>query len=536
MDISLTSPEASREPDQIDIFYHEQRSNICSQITNKISQAFSWCVSFLPRFSRQESDVYVNLEDQQNRRLSKSFIFNLSSGAGLVTSSILVAHVINQVAENCFNAEIESQATFDKCNEPYGKDLVIYHSLLALFSFFIGYAIEKRSEISQIQDTHPTEKLIFKLIQKIKTDYSYETALLLIYLYNGIGINVSDISSFRSFLNCNAAGLSLISSIFGMYARDQLINIKNKNWIPSERTPPISILKMGTIFSVGTISFIITAILSAHKSQKYLNIIRDLSLIGVFRSLGFILTRWLDQQLDTPVSTRQKVALFVSSLLNFYFPLTIGGYCVFFIPSKAEVRLNGLALIGLVQGAFHSRIRKPISNEIRTHNINRYKICSIIKENWPTAALIIFSSLLAKFRFLDCEGTPSIFNYSCPIGLELSGYLSGNQIVIDSKGVNIAIITGLIHYHALKIFILLQNQEGVVQYIARSYLQINEAIEFDLLSLLPYALFQSGDTSQTFETFYRYNSLSPLLIIGATFASQKGIRRTIYGNNQPSSS
>jgi hypothetical protein len=144
-----------------------------------------------------------------------------------------------------------------------------------------------------------------------------------------------------------------------------------------------------------------------------------------------------------------------------------------------------------------------------------------VKNYLPTAGLVTLAAGLTLFPFLDCQGPPSIFNYSCPIGLELSGYLSGNQLVVDSKGTVLVIAAGLVHYYVRNIFRALSNREGCVKAVARSYLLVTDLSQFDLLSLFPYALIQSENPPGTYITFYRYNPIVPLTFIAITLGTYK---------------
>jgi hypothetical protein len=256
-------------------------------------------------------------------------------------------------------------------------------------------------------------------------------------------------------------------------------------------------------------------------------ILRDLGLLLLARSLGYVAAHKIDRNReDSYTGLQGRVAFACSAGLTCRSPLVLGGYALYLVPHSLSSRILGISLIGFVQGVSDQRYEKPAQEERSTSRFHR--IGQILKHERLLGGLIVFASLLEKFRFLDCQGPPTPLNYTCPFGLELSGYFFTNQLVVESQGVNLAILAGVAQYCLRRIARMLQVREIGVKKIARFYLDLTNRMQFDLISILPFVLIQSKD--KAYSSFYSYNPAGFLTLLGFSFGSHKEEVDAVYNS------
>jgi hypothetical protein len=483
--VAATAASAENSP----VVDQEGRPNCCSSLCSKVKQALAWCCQ--SKTSARASQLQTPLLYSREVTIQCPSRCVLGTAAissiGLTSSSVLLAPVVTEIANRCFNEEMESQPAFNACAAPYGIQVLTYTLLLSLSSGVLGYVLQKlcKNERSQVpEDASPSVPTRIKQAIVFAEDkYLYETILAVIGLYNALPVIVADPVSFRAFLNCGFAGIGLGSALVGVYAREQVVNFQEKTWIKEE--PPL--LTRRVLCAIGSISVTaatmvtLTSSLKLFPNDQVVNIIRDLSVMILCRPIGYMAAFFVDRK-DTQNSLKSKVIFVVSAGLSLRSPMVLAAYGVYLLPGTMASQLVGMSILGFTQGINDFRYTPPEEN-VRIENFpsNTNRVCYVIKNYWQTAYL--------------------------------------GQVLVESNGVNLVIIAGLTQYYIRKLLRKIQNQANCAQKISKQYLDLTNRAQFDLLAIFPYSIIQSNDN--TYSDFYTYSPVVPLVILGITFGTYK---------------
>lgn len=448
---------------------------------------------------------------------------------GLTVTSYFIRDLLLDVARTCFDAEMQTQKAFNQCNEPFITKLIIQHLAIGFSGIFLGYGVQGRliQQVSRASNGSFINSLVKTLkfsILYLQRQYLYESVLLTFYLYNGIGIPVGDEKAFHAFLVCSAVAIGIASAFLGIYFRKQVHNFFSPegNEVTANNFVLMKFVKeRGVELVVGLLGMLLLISQSVPTMQFPLGVREITDEIGMMMCIIPIGTIAHFAISFTPLSANSSL----KKVFSFHNFIVLSGYLSFFLSKRKAFSLLGMGLIGFAQG-INSELRcaiQPLGSIEQFSSARCDRQCSIpghfIWDEWKAIALVVFGIVLAKYRFLDCKGPPDPLNFTCPIGLETSVYVAGNQVVIDSLGVEVALFSGLMHYYLRKVS-RLASQHFSKPCIS-FYASLSDRIHYLLLSTIPYSVYRSTVYVPEVDDRYALNPWFPMLSFCLAFANYK---------------
>lgn len=573
---SLSGPQVDLEP--------EGRQGCCSSVSRRMKKIWNWVCcnnsaetkaligeNGAPLLGVQRSSSLIS---RTTSAVADFFGHRLIIG-GLATASLvgmaIAAPALNAVFSEYTRTCIDDLNTFSGelsvCRAPFQSRISGYESTLAVSGFILGFILQKlwglphrvseqsvqdaeeddEGEVEVVEPAHQncadkvrgcTDKVKI-LVDHIQNSFSYELNLGLGWLYNGLWIDTNDIPSWKAFFNCQAAAIGLAAAFLGMYMRIEWVAFKTsgrKQFLPALEGV-WNHRKELAVSGVGAACIVLSTIPEIQFSSKMRLIAREIGLMLAAVPFGLAFANWVDRQNFPKGTCKAKLLRVTRATLSLQSPMVAAGYSMYIVSTVTGVKLTGIALVGIAQGIHRSRYRtvkepeKPI-NEVVEHYANccakaLRKTCLFVQSYWKTGVIIGFAITSSQVKFLDCY---NVKNFVCPLSFEFSGHYMN----IDAEGVNLAITVGLTTFYTRKLFKALEKRtSGRTQAFSRNFIHVMDQYQFDLLTLFPYALVNSGEYIKDYDAYSGYNSKPPLILIGITLANYKeqvdsGVARDSY--------
>lgn len=482
----------------------------------------------------------------------------LCSTAAVVASSFFLNRILNDFSHNCKNLW-EYSWDFPTCRAPYEKDLLFYHVILAAATSVLGYVgqhlwelkpkelIQKSEmETETSEETHKP-KGYKTAIAYLQTRFGYEISLILGYLYSGLWIKTNTQKELLANYSCRSTAIGLAGFALGMYIRIQNHNIKK---MYAHKNVDLDfqgckkewkwILLSGLWVSGMVFGYIYAP--SFPYSTPY-SIVRLISVMLASRPFGYYLSSCIESlKKERPRSFKDKCISVISTTFSFQFPLALLGYLIFSRKSASAsssiasslgyiLHANpfklffGMALIGLAQGIKDHRFRPfeykkgELTESLSETERNR----RCLKNNWQTIALLIVGTVCSIFAIPKCD----LYAISCPFNFDLSG----TYLVLDGRGLGIAILSGIGNFWLRKLFEqAMHSQNENLKRIGRGYINISDRFQFDLLSIIPFAALASGAYFQEKKAYVSGNPIPALIMLGVTLGIYKHQAQSLPSN------
>lgn len=472
-----------------------------------------------------------------------------NSMGGIVISSIFLSAVFKDFTSKCAYVLNTYSPELIHCRAPFQNKMALYESLLIVSTCALGYLCQKtweftprerrlvtNEEISAPMERKTKRAKAFQLAKRgiatLQAGYGYEISLGLGYLFNGLWMVPKDQKSWFVYYSCQAASIGLAGALLGMYIRIQQHNLKKAYAYKNENAVFKGCKKHWKLIAtscLATACFAATFTFPKSVSREVIDTLQGVSLMLAARPLGFFVSSWIESlKKEKPASLKEKTISAISASLFLQSPLVILGYFIYLKGSgnnfsyySSVSQLIGSALIGIAGGIKDNRFHFFDYRENKLEDIEPEerstlkKAAQFCKEYWMTAALI--GALITTFipQILTCE---SIKMYVCPISFELSG----NYVNLDGRGLGVTIASGLTAFYARKFFKCMLNvDKEPVKKLGEYVLNTMDKYQFDLLSIIPYAIFRSGSYISAYSAYASYDPLAVLILLGMTLGVYK---------------
>lgn len=483
----------------------------------------------------------------------------------LVTACIQISPVLTDYATTCFDAFNSFSNDLLHCRTPFLWKMNMYKSMIGVSCGLTGYILQKTVETrpgeeeelleqdgeEQLNSVKPhasengnvqcSQTSLFskfrQLVNYAEDCLSYELNIGLGWLYSGLWINTSSIPTWNFYLNCQSGAIGVACFFLGMFSRTQWLVVKpilfNKE--TAQEASDGSHMRLENYWqeiSLSIIGAILMTVVSANRKQfssLTYTIAREVSVMVMARLIGQVATDWAKQKkAELPPSFRRKVVSLFYTYLSLQTIQIILGYSAYLSSSQEIYRFLGMGIIGIAQGAKNS-CYEPLKQKERPEAIElpeeggkcrkaASKVYSFIRANLGILALSGFAIAAAKSNLFACYETISEDLVVCPLCLELSS----NYISISDNGFNIAVISGVVDYYIRRFFRLTKEVNNhIVQKISNTYINMRDKYQFDLIILLPYAVFQTGHYIAAYETYTSFDPIPVLILLGSTFGTYK---------------
>lgn len=479
------------------------------------------------------------------------FLTGTSAVIGVTISSIFLKNVLTEFTKDCEDVLNSFSPAFIDCRSKYLPAILSYELILSISSIALGYLIQKGWEIRTTEApstqadlealSRPTRTKRFtsnirQKIASIQREYSYEFTLAVGYLFNGLWINTHSQKTWYDYFSCQAAAIGITSFAFGMFARVQQKNIKRAYTIhfPSEKGKNWQLLLPGL---GGTALFTSSFFFPTHTSAKTTETVRGIALMLFARPFGNLSSRfWESLKVSEPSTYLQKGKNAMATLHFCRSIFLLAGYSLYLRSQgndKAHyvTRLLGTSLVGFtcgIQQNYFSPFPYKIELVEEQEEISlREKIRTMVRNHWKATAFFATSTILLAADLLPCFTTKMII---CPFSFEFSG----NYVNLDGKGMAIGIYAGLAGFYIRKICkkMYMIPTEGTLLDSLPSYrwwirkfggfaLEFTDRHHYDLIALLPYATFRSGDYIPAYNSYSSYDPLFVLLLLGFSMGMYK---------------
>ena len=444
----------------------------------------------------------------------------MGSTIAIIAAAVLVSPLLNEYADSCAKELNTFSANLTSCGEPYTGKIQKNLWLLGVGSGVFGYTLEKL--LTDKTNSHPAINDLGKQIDFYRTKYAYELHLFTGYLFNGLWLSTNSSRSWEIYLHCQVAGMTLAMGMLGMYLRFQQMELLELLDKPSEElTKEIKPLMFedywkSLLFSGAAATACIGLIPSPNYPGTYTEearIARELLFMFAMRFPALIGASWIkNHEQETNVLNYLSAGLDFSPTL-----LAAIGSMIYSSTADENVKILGMLFFGAAHGVKDAYYQCPyisLPPEIQVNPDDPYykQGINLVEKYGPSLCLAALSLSAPFTKFLDCF---DVSTYDCPVSFELSK----NYINIDGKGVGFMLGVGWINYHALQYFHRMSQQQ--METIGGVYKHIQDKHQFDMLSLIPYAMVNSGRYISDFDAYASYNPYPLLFLIGWTFGTYK---------------
>lgn len=513
-------------------------SRCCKDIFKFIRETFSRCrrpqYSFAPI-----DDLQSNQSSKTVSSVSKFFSHKytqvslaLGSVAATVTSAALLTPILKTFTNECVDELNDLSDQLSACESKYEASMILYKSIIGVSSGILGCFLQKKWELLTENGELGILPYGYRFLQKgkelvsyIQQTYSYEFHLAIAYLYGGLWINTDNADSWNAYYQCQAASIGILGGFLGMYSRIQWVAAKDLLNKPVDVLEEACFSRENCLKNVLLLTTCASVVGATSKYDSQIaTIIREVGMMILGRSIGTLIARGLDWQSRFKKSYPAKTLSIC--FRSFLAPMVVAGYYVYLTSSDLSSRLSGAAILGFAEGIkdyfyepyefLRNNILEDASNRDIGYQSLTKKVCCFMFDYWKTIGLIGFAISSAQLGFLDCY---DVQTFDCPISLALSN----NYISISGAGINIVLITGLAQYYLRKSlrFGLSYLSNTLHQNRLRAYINLTDRYQFDLLSIIPYAIIKSGVYIEAYNDFATYNPPLPLILIGFTFGTYK---------------
>jgi hypothetical protein len=466
----------------------------------------------------------------------------LAAAAGIIIFSILLDGILNNYTNSCFSQFVNDPSSLPACQTPYISKKIAYEWGIFVSSIILGIILQRQWE--KPKDSGPQTQKLSKP-EKIKrwaqngiasflNDYSYELSFGLGYLRGGLWINdLNSPSEWNDYLKCQTVATGIAGSLLGMYARSKWVDMRNKQ--PESTNPDTPDLKplekvkrvlnvhrftaISTVFGLAGIAAG-TGILIRVNEQAG-SIISELGAMLVARPVGH-LSAWLLARSNSRLSSLDLQGPLIG--LSYYICFT------FFKPSL--IPLPATIILGLMHGVKDYRYKQfdPESygeiNGVFPQKDDQLlvRLGKCIKR-WGSLLLpAMIATTIVSPIFLKCYAVNDNI-ILCPISLAISNNIA------DLNGIEVSIASGIVIVSFLIRKIARQQLNKNNSEKISKFLHYWDKYQFDMLSLVPYAMFRDGYYCFRHQIFENRNG--PLLYVGlaligityGTYSEQLASRR-----------
>lgn len=426
------------------------------------------------------------------------------------------------------------------CQKPYIPKIKALEFVIAGGTIVLGYlfqtACEPSDEQEFLKDTEFRLKNLPTLAKKaviyFQSKFNYETQVFLGYFYNGFWLNTETKESWITYFQMQAGAIGIAGAFFGMFIRMQYTAFwenrpleearqRGQGNLLSKKNLPL----FGILFVCGIlVGFSYCSIQEELLGRNADYIIRDLGILALGRYAWKFSLKKTFKVLDKLTSPKQvKIANFVKGFLKYTPPLVVaGGYFIYIKSPQDLYKPLGMLTMGVGVGG------RSFKNEMDAKDIDwkptwidnpspekakkiQQNLKRAIAVSWKGISALTFGVLLAKYQFLNCYNVEQL---DCPVSFEFSK----NYVNLSSSGVSDFVFTALGAYYLARTLRFAElKSKGKAKSVVRTINRIKFDYQFDLLSLIPYAIIQSGTYISSYDDFATYDAIAPTILLGLTY-------------------
>lgn len=426
--------------------------------------------------------------------------------AGVTYAALKWSGRLDAVTVTCAAYLTPLSQRFVECLEPFEGDILKYKATAVAISFISGVLLEQGFDTD----------ILTPLLEK----HGISLKLLLAYIYRGASIDEHDAHTFNISFKLHLAATILAAGLLGITGqrkwdaciakcRDAFLNGHQ----PIENINPR--LYATLFFSAAAV---VAAFNYPDSSPTTDQILTELVSMAAAIPIAMKLVHCIRKKARDPSIgiTQAKLWTITEHFIEEFGPFSL--YPLYLVYGEG-FRTSAATVLGAVIGNQQAFYQAPIYRRpraYRAYHAGMLSFTDLLKELIPASDarrhIGVTSSIVISWLFWDKLSCYNNNPYNCPVVLGIEG----EYVNIDGSGIKVSSMIAVTHFYARRLFRMLGNltTSKCLQNTFASYVKITDSLQFHVWTMVPYAMFNSGEHLEEYLGFVSHNPMAMLALMG----------------------